>query len=208
MMMMRNPSPPALLQAVSPPLPNLRPYQSEILSAIERSVFSRSGLAFSVMISRQGGKNEISARLETDLLLAHATHGGTIVKTAPTHSPQLGISRRRLMTNLKKLGLARHVQTSADTIQFGNAAITFLSGQPDANVVGHTASLLLEVDEAQDIDPLKFERDFRPMILSTGATVVFYGTTWTQDSLLEKVKARHLALEAQDGIKRHFEYNY
>jgi hypothetical protein len=193
---------------VQPLLPRLRPYQQEILQAIEQSVLLRRGLSFSVMVSRQGGKNEISAQLELDLLLAHAALGGNIVKTAPTESPQLGISRRRLLKYLRRSGLGHRLRFAGSTIEVGNASITFLSGQPDANVVGHTASLLLEVDEAQDIDPVKFERDFRPMILSTGATVVFYGTTWTSDSLLEKVRERHIALEAQDGIKRHFHFDY
>ena len=31
-----------------------------------------------------------------------------------------------------------------------------------ANVVGHTAGALMEVDEAQDVDPERFSRDFRP----------------------------------------------
>jgi hypothetical protein len=44
----------------------------------------------------------------------------------------------------------------------GDARISFLSADPSASVVGATASLLLEVDEAQDVDPEKFTRDFRP----------------------------------------------
>ncbi|MEX2237918.1 MAG: hypothetical protein WEB00_10325 [Dehalococcoidia bacterium] len=192
----------------APALPTLRPYQEEILKAIELSVFANAGLSFSVMISRQGGKNEISARLELDVLLGNVLSGGSIVKTAPTSSPQLAVSRRRLIRHLKQVGMAHHLRYKGDTIELGQAGITFLSGQPDANVMGHTASLLLEVDEAQHLDPLKFERDFRPMILSTGATVVFYGTAWQADSLLERVRERHLDLQRQDGIQRHFQFDY
>jgi hypothetical protein len=189
-------------------LPPLRPYQQEIVDAIWNAVETRSGHSFSVKISRQAGKNELSAQLEVALLLQYANKGGEIVKTAPTLSPQLAISKRRLINRLIEAGAGDAVRVEGDTVQVGLASITFLSGQPDANVVGHTASLLLEVDEAQDLDAEKFERDFRPMILSTGATVVFYGTAWESDSLLERVKTHHLELGATDGIRRHFEYDY
>jgi hypothetical protein len=43
---------------------HLRPYQQEIADAILDSVWHRRGLTFSVEIARQGGKNELSARLE------------------------------------------------------------------------------------------------------------------------------------------------
>ncbi|MEX2238731.1 MAG: hypothetical protein WEB00_14505 [Dehalococcoidia bacterium] len=188
--------------------PELRAYQREICSAVVRSVADGAGRSFSVMVARQGGKNEISAYIEAVLLIANAERGGTLVKTAPTLSPQLGISKRRLLERLRRGGLREMMTVQGETIGVGAATITFLSGQVDANVVGHTASLLLEVDEAQDIDADKFERDFRPMVLATGATVVFYGTAWEPNSLLERVKARHLELEARDGIRRHFEYDY
>ena len=45
----------------------------------------------------------------------------------------------------------------------GRASIAFYSAEPGANVVGGTASLLLECDEAQDVLPDKWEKDFRPM---------------------------------------------
>ena len=80
----------------------------------------------------------------------------------------------------------------------------FLSAAPGANIVGHTADLLLEVDEAQDVEPEKFDRDFRPMAASTNAPVVYYGTPWGPRSLLEQAKAAHRADEQRDGVRRHF----
>ncbi len=59
------------------------------------------------------------------------------------------------------------------------------------NLVGHTADLLLEVDEEQDVDVEKFDRDFRPM----AALTVYYGTPWGPRSLLEQAKAAHRAAE-------------
>ena len=51
----------------------------------------------------------------------------------------------------------------AAIIEIGRASITFLSGSAGANIVGATASLLLEVDEAQDVLPAKFDREIAPM---------------------------------------------
>ena len=93
-------------------------------------------------------------------------------------------------------------------VRVGRARMLFMSAGPDANVVGHSAQLLLEVDEAQDVDEEKFDREFRPMAATTNATTVFYGTAWNETTLLERAKQRHLELERRDGIQRHFEYDW
>jgi len=93
-------------------------------------------------------------------------------------------------------------------VRLGRARMVFLSADPSAQVVGHTADLILEVDEAQDVLPEKFDKDFRPMGAAANATTVYYGTPWDGNSLLEQVKARHLELERRDGIRRHFEYDW
>jgi hypothetical protein len=84
----------------------------------------------------------------------------------------------------------------------------FLSAEPGSNVVGHTARILLEVDESQDVDREKFNRDFRPMAAVANATTVHYGTAWEETSLLEQVKQSNLELERRDGLRRHFEYDW
>ena len=58
----------------------LRPYQLEAGHAILDSVRRRRGLSFSVEIARQGGKNELSAQIEANLLCRYAERGGNIVK--------------------------------------------------------------------------------------------------------------------------------
>ncbi|NIM60965.1 MAG: hypothetical protein GTO30_04725, partial [Acidobacteria bacterium] len=93
-------------------------------------------------------------------------------------------------------------------VRVGRARQIFMSAEPEANVVGHTAQLLLEVDEAQDVSEEKFDRDFRPMAATTNATTVYYGTAWDDRTLLERAKQRHLELERSDGIQRHFEYDW
>ena len=72
--------------------------------------------------------------------------------------------------------------------------------------MGATATLLLEGDEAQDIDVEKWQRDFRPMGATANVTTILYGTAWADDSLLEQQKQTNLELARRDGEQRHFEY--
>ena len=75
-------------------------------------------------------------------------------------------------------------------------------------MVGNTAHLLLEVDEAQDVGDEKYTKEFKPMGSTTNVTNVLYGTTWDDSTLLEKMKQTNLELERKDGIKRHFRYDW
>ncbi len=192
-----------------PGLPHLRPYQLEPARAILTSVLNNAGRTFTVEMSRQAGKNELSAQLETALLsvIAHAPQLAgaptSIVKAAPTFSPQVQISIRRLTASLRAANLA-YTTEDGHIIRIGANSATFLSAEPGANVVGHTANPLLEIDESQDIDPNKYDRDFRPMAAAFNATTVHYGTAWSDTSLLHR--ERQLALEAErhDGIQRAF----
>ena len=74
--------------------------------------------------------------------------------------------------------------------------------------MGATAGLLLEADEAQDIEPQKWDRDLVPMAASGAATRVLYGTPWTEDTLLGREVERNRELERRDGIRRHFEVGW
>jgi len=87
-------------------------------------------------------------------------------------------------------------------MECGRASLAFLSADPHASVVGATASLLMEVDEAQDVDKAKFDKDFAPMRASTGAPVVFYGTAWTDSTLLERAKRDVLEGRAKGAVYR------
>lgn len=190
-------------------LPSLRPYQLTVARAILQAVQAHQGGLITVMMSRQAGKNELSAQLELFLLLRHADTGGQIVKCAPTFRPQLRNSLVRLQDRLRDVGLHRVARREqGDVIVLGRARALFLSAAPLANVVGATASLLLEVDEAQDVLPEKFDKDFRPMVATTNATTVLYGTAWDDRTLLERAKQENLALERRDGRRRHFEYDW
>ena len=187
----------------------LRAYQLEAAKAIVESVVRRRGLTFSVMMARQGGKNELSARVELLLLATHFDRDVTAVKAAPTLHPQALISLRRLWERVQDAGLDGWAQKeSGNCIRLGRARQLFLSAEPNSNVVGHTADLLLEIDEAQDVDADKFNKELRPMAASSGATTVFYGTAWDDANLLERTKQGHIEMEKRDGVRRHFEYDW
>lgn len=189
-------------------LPVLRPYQAEIARAILARVVARAGGSISVEVARQGGKNETSAQVELFTLVAYASAGGALIKCAPTLHPQAQISLDRLESRAHAAGLARAVHRTGATVRCGRAGAHFLSAERGANVVGHTADLLLEVDEAQDVDPEKFDRDFRPMAAASDAPVVYYGTPWGSQSLLAQARAHHIALERRGGARRHFRVDW
>ncbi len=186
-------------------LAELRPYQLRPLAAVLSAVLRGRGGTFSVQIARQGGKNELSAHLELLVLAAFADRGGSIIKCAPTFHPQLRVSFLRLRDRCTALGLwPALLRAAGRRLEYGAASLTFLSAAPGAQVVGHTASLLLECDEAQDVDPEKFDRDFRPMAAAANAVTVFYGVGGRRDSLLERVKAETITHERATGEQRHF----
>jgi len=194
--------------APAPRLHALRAYQVEAARAVLRSVHERAGRTITIEIARQGGKNELSAQIETFLLALAAPRHRQAVKCAPTRNPQLFISMRRLHMMLARAGLAPIVQAEPNAIRVGSSRIHFLSAERDANVVGHTANLLLEVDEAQDVDPEKFEREFVPMGATANVTTVMYGTAWDGSTLLERARQANLEAERRDGVRRHFEYDW
>ena len=182
-----------------------RKYQLEIGRAVTESVARGRGLTFTVEIARQGGKNELSSQLGLLLLTLNRSCGGNMIKAAPTFIPQCRISMNRLKERLDGAGYGGVWYTEAgNTIVFRKARQLFLSAEPHANVVGNTAHILLEMDEAQDIESDKYHKEFRPMGASTNVTTVLYGTPWDGRSLLEEVAASNLELERKDGVKRHF----
>ncbi len=184
----------------------LRRYQERVALAIVTSVLGRQGLTFVVLFPRQSGKNELQAQIETYLLAILSQSDAEIVKVSPTWKPQSLNAMRRL-----ERVLARNLIT-ADTwkkengyiYRVGKARIAFLSGGPEANIVGATASTLLEVDEAQDVLISKFDKDIAPMAASTNATRVFWGTAWTSATLLARELRTATEAEARDGVPRAF----
>jgi len=187
----------------------LRPYQIEIARAVLDSVLNKQGLTFTVEIARQGGKNELSAQLELLLLTLNMHKSKNLVKCSPTFKPQTVISMLRLKEKLDAAGFAGiWTAEMGYIIRLGDARAIFLSAEESASVVGNTAHLLLEVDEAQDVNRDKYSKEFKPMGSTTNVTTVLYGTTWDDTTLLEEIKQKNLELERKDSIRRHFRYDW
>ncbi len=187
----------------------LRPYQLAVARAVMDSIQKGLGLTFSVEIARQGGKNELSAHLEVLLLTLYMARGGNLIKCSPTFKPQTIISIDRLKQRLDDFGFDGIYHSQMGYIlQLGNARAIFLSAEGSSSVVGHTADLLLEIDEAQDISKEKYTKEFRPMGSAANVTTILYGTTWDDSTLLEEVKQANLELERKEGIRRHFRYDW
>ncbi|HZR41419.1 MAG TPA: hypothetical protein VFB12_14955 [Ktedonobacteraceae bacterium] len=196
----------------------LYPYQIEIAEAIVRSIVDGEGRIFTVMMARQSGKNQLSAVLEAYLLYQYPK--GTIVKAAPTYRPQIMHSRHRLISLLSGCSLQQRfwqngpqvgLAPEGDPSLLRNRAgprVMFFSASPESNVVGATADLLLEIDEAQDVQHEKFNRDFRPMASTTNATTVLYGTAWSDTTLLAQQSAANQELQERTGQRQHFAYDW
>jgi hypothetical protein len=182
----------------------LRAYQVPIAQAIVDSILQRRGLTFAVMMARQAGKNELSAHIEALLLSLFQRIGGSLVKAAPTFRPQTVNSLLRLRGLLERYPLQRARCEQGYILRLGRARAFFLSAAPQARVVGATATLLLEADEAQDLDEDKWNKDFAPMAASANATTVLWGTAWTADTLLARAIRALRQLEAADGVQRVF----
>jgi len=185
---------------------HLRSYQQAVARAVVDSVMHRRGLTIGVMFPRQSGKNELQAQLEAYLLMLFSEEGGELVKISPTWKPQAQNAMRRLERVLEGNLLTRgHWEKSSGYLyRVGRSQIAFFSGAPESNIVGATASILLEVDEAQDVSIEKYDRDIAPMAASTNATRVLWGTAWTGDTLLARELKLARKAQERDGVKRVF----
>jgi hypothetical protein len=187
----------------------LRQYQLQVAERIISSVIDESGMTFVVIFPRQSGKNELQAQIETYFLTLLQLQDVEMVKVSPTWKPQSLNAMRRLERVLARNFLTRKswIKESGYIYRYGSARIFFLSGSPTTNVVGATANLLLQCDEAQDVQPEKWDKDFAPMAASTNATRVFWGTVWTSRTLLAREAKAAREAEKREGGKRVFLLN-
>ena len=185
----------------------LRTYQQAAANAIVRSVLENQGLSIVVMFPRQSGKNLMQAQLEVYLMTLLAEEGAEMVKFSPTYQPQSLNAMRRLETALEANFLTRGKwhKSAGNHYRFKKSHLTFLSAAPGSNIVGATASTLLSLDEAQDIEIAKYDKQIAPMAASTNATRVFWGTAWSAQTLLARELRAAREAEARDGIRRVFQ---
>src|SRR5579883_2458697 len=85
----------------------LYPYQVEAANVILHSINHNLGWLITVMMSRQSGKNQLSAVLEAFLLCTRRE--GVIVKAARTFHSEVIKSRRRLLSMLENPFCVRRV---------------------------------------------------------------------------------------------------
>ncbi len=184
----------------------LRRYQCRTVRALLQGMRHHRSQTYTVMYPRQAGKNQVAAELISALLRRHSRDGGSLVVCAPTYSPQAAISfertRQILGASLRVMPEGYHELATVPVITVGRARAVFLSASPDAHVAGHTASIALIADEAQDIDAAWFNRQFRPMAASTGAPCVLLGTPWNGQTLLETAAADNRQRDAKQVGRR------
>ena len=186
--------------------PALRRYQQEVLLAALAAAEAHQADIITVRMFRQAGKNEVSARIEASLLLTADRRYTNGVKAAPTQNPQAVRSLARLAQHLRNAGFRPPaLQAGGDHVRLGRRVWWFGSGEPGANVVGATADILLEIDEAQDFDIEKHDKDYAPMTTATAAATIYYGTAWSDFDLLETTRQAALAMQQRDGRKRVFD---
>ncbi len=205
----------------------MRSYQSDALRNIFDAAMSGQGGRFAVMFPRQSGKNETQAQLEAALMAANQHLGGNIIKIIPTEKNQGKVSTERLAGVLQNRGTvpegactpvnrrsfpeaqARCAAPSLfrrkkDEISYGSTRLRCLSASPNAAIVGATADLLLEVDEAQMVSSEKYDREAAPMAAANNAVQVFWGTAWDDQTLLARETRLAQKEEEQDGRKHVF----
>ncbi len=178
----------------------LRRYQAEIAESIAGAVLRDEGGRFAVMLPRQSGKNEISAHIEAFLMSLCRRTGGDCVKASPSFDPQSLRSLQRLQDVFAGSIIGSATRETAHSLKFGRARCHFLSTARGSRVVGATASVLLEADEAQDIDEDRWQKEFRPMGASADVCSVLWGTAWTSGTLLAKT-IRELRQSERAGLR-------
>ena len=182
----------------------MRTYQSDSLRTIYSAVINGSGGRFTVTFPRQSGKNETQAQLESAVMAANLYRGGNIIKILPTLKNQGKISHDRLEKVTRGAAGSRHLRTRSHEITYGDTGVRWLSAGPNTAIVGATADLMLEADEAQLIPPDKYDREAAPMAASVNAVQVFWGTVWDDQTLLSRETRSARKEEGKSGAKHVF----
>lgn len=202
---------PSVFSGVFLPEYRMRRYQAEVADKVGRA-FREPGQPspreFAAVFSRQSGKDEMLAQLCAWLLVRNSRLGGQVIIALPSLDPQGLIARDRLlarlaMPRLRAIGIVPRVRDGR-IVQVGRASAHYVSASPMANARGLTASLLLVANEAQDIDPRRWDAVFAPMAASTNAPSLFMGTIWTAETLLSRQLSYFQTLEQRDSRNRRY----
>jgi hypothetical protein len=157
----------------------------EAIDLIEKHIALRTGKVIVIRSARQTMKNECSAMVALRMLGVYKDIGGTYIRTAPTWKPQIINSMKRVEKFLFVDPVIDHYRPRHGYIyECGGADITFLSTDKQASVVGATASICLDIDEAHKVDKGKFEEDFSPMTAYHNVPTVMWGVAADKQDLL------------------------
>ncbi len=166
--------------------------QVEAIKLIEQRIAEKNGGIITIRSSRQTMKNECSAMVQARALTKHYREGGEYIRTAPTWKPQIVTSRKRLERILFNDPLSKGTRPRYGfTFERGPVSIIFLSSDRNAQVVGATASVALDLDEAHKVDAGKFEEDFSPMCAFNNVPVIMWGVAADQNDLLYEYRQKN-----------------
>ncbi len=184
----------------------LRPYQVAPLASLLTSINNQLGDTIIIVFPRQSGKDEFLIQLMAYLAYTYAGFPLSMVAVNPTYKPQTlnALIRFDQVLSRNPLTAGRWHKKGEFIRLMDQVRISFLSGDAKSNIVGATASLLLIINEAQDISPSLYQHKLLPMAASTHATVLLAGTLWTSHTFLSQ-EIRHARYsEGLDGRQRVF----
>ncbi|HEY3078885.1 MAG TPA: hypothetical protein VGM69_03165 [Chloroflexota bacterium] len=184
----------------------LRRHQLEPARAVLGAVLARRDEVLCVAMARAAGKTELSAHLEAYLLNLNERLGGEVIKALPGCARSAAEARLRLEWALQNpLNFGRWRSTEA-AVDLGAARCRFVPLGAGAGSLSPAGSLLLEVDDAQEITPEENDRAVGRLDARIGRPRVYYGVPWRSDDLLARVEERCRAASRRDGVRRHFAY--
>ncbi len=185
----------------------LLPPQTDTIRWIEGHVARRTGRLLAVRSARQTMKSECSAMLSLRALTRYHGAGGALVRAAPTWKPQAVISKQRLEDLLARDPFQRLLGwrlREGYVFESGKARVKIISAGEQASVVGETASILLDVDEAHTVSAEKFHRDLAPMRAARNAPCVLWGVAGARGDLLYNCLAEALGRDpAGEAVTDH-----
>lgn len=188
----------------------LRGLQAEIVKKVEKHIARHDGEVMPVRQSRQTGKNEVSAVMHRRHLWKRQFYNDPQIwiRTAPTKVPQIVNSKKRLDTllnlspsNIIQFPIFRNskLQKKEGYIyQLGNASVEFMSSGDQANVVGGTATVCLDMDEAHKVTKEKFDEDFAPMAADQSAAILLWGVAADGHDLISFYREHNESIGRKD----------
>jgi hypothetical protein len=173
-------------------MPPLHWPQIEAIALIEKRIAEKQGGYITVRAARQTMKNECSAMVQCRMLTKYMFDGGSYIRTAPTWKPQIVTSRVRLERMIRHDPLCQGAKHRFGyTVERGDARVVFLSSDKNSSIVGDTASIALDLDEAHKVDAGKFDEDFAPMVAHYSSPVIMWGVAADENDLLYEYRQKN-----------------